>query len=127
MRAATLPRTLEGFLGEQTWARVMRTYHMRYRYKHPVKAEFTGVVNEVAGKDMSWFFDELFDSTQAFDYGVAEVASVKVPRARRGVFDVKGAREEMTSKKIEELDAGAAKSPEAKAKSETLPTVALRR
>lgn len=127
MRAATLLRTLEGLLGEQTWSRVMRTYHMRYRYKHPGKAEFIGVVNEVSGKDMTWFFDELLDSTQAFDYGVAEVASVKVPRARRGVFDVKGAREEMTSKKIEELDAREAKSPEAKAKTEYLTTVVLRR
>jgi len=127
MRAATLLRTLEGFLGEPTWARVMRTYHMRYRYKHPGKAEFIGVVNEVSGKDMTWFFDELLDSTQAFDYGVAEVASVKVPRARRGVFDVKGAREEMTSKKIEELDALEAKSPEAKVKTEYLTTVVLRR
>jgi hypothetical protein len=127
MRAATLLRTLEGFLGEPTWARVMRTYHMRYRYKHPGKAEFIGVVNEVSGKDMTWFFDELLDSTQAFDYGVAEVASIKVPRARRGVFDVKGAREEMTSKKIEELDALEAKFPEAEVKTEYLTTVVLRR
>lgn len=127
MRAATLLRTLEGLLGEPTWARVMRTYHMRYRYKHPGKAEFIGVVNEVSGKDMTWFFDELLDSTQAFDYGVAEVASVKVPRARRGVFDVKGAREEMTSKKIEELDTREAKSPEAKAKTKYRTTVVLRR
>lgn len=127
MRAATLLRTLEGLLGKPTWARVMRTYHMRYRYKHPGKAEFIGVVNEVSGKDMTWFFNELLDSTLAFDYGVAEVASVKVPRARRGVFDVKGAREEMTSKKIEELDTREAKSPEAKAKTEYLTTVVLRR
>jgi len=127
MRAATLLRTLEGLLGDPTWARVMRTYHMRYRYKHPGKAEFIGVVNEVAGKDMTWFFDEFFDSTQTFDYGVAEVASVKVPRARRGVFDVKGAREEMTSKKMGELDALEAKSPEAKVKTEYLTTVVLRR
>jgi len=127
MRAATLLRTLEGLLGGQTWARVMRTYHMSYRYKHPGKAEFIGVVNQVAGKDMTWFFDEFFDSTQTFDYGVAEVASVKVPRARRGVFDVKGAREEMTSKKMGELDALEAKSPEAKVKTEYLTTVVLRR
>jgi hypothetical protein len=105
----------------------MRTYHMRFRYKHPGKAEFIGVVNEVSGKDLTWFFDELLDSTQAFDYGVAQVASVKVPLVRRGVFDIKGAREEMTSKKIEELDTQEAKSPEAKAKTEYLTTVVLRR
>jgi hypothetical protein len=127
MRAATLLSTLEGLLGEPTWSRVMRTYHMRFRYKHPVKSDFIGVVNEVSGKDMTWFFDELLDTTQSFDYGIARVSSAKIPVHRRGVYDVKGAREEMTSKKIEELDAAAAKSPDVKARTEYLTTVVLRR
>ncbi len=112
MRAATLLSTLEGLLGEETWARIMRTYHMRYRFRHPGKAEFIGVVNEIAGKDMTWFFDELLDATQAFDYGVAAISSVKVPARRRGVYDANGAREEMTSKKIADLEAEQAKSPD---------------
>jgi hypothetical protein len=127
MRAATLLRTLEGFLGEPTWARVMRTYQMRYRYKHPTKADFIGVVNEIAAKDMTWFFDELFDSTLTFDYGVAEVSSVKLPRHRRGVFDTGGSREEITSKKIEEVEQGESRSPEAKPAPVYLTTVVLRR
>jgi hypothetical protein len=127
MRAATLLRTLEGFLGEPTWARIMRTYHMRYRYRHPTKADFIGVVNEVAAKDMTWFFDELFDSTLTFDYGVAEVSSVKLPRQRRGVFDTGGSREEMTSKKIEEIEQEEDKSSEAKPAPVYLTTVVLRR
>ncbi len=127
MRAATLLSTLEGLLGEPTWARVMRTYHMRFRYKHPGKADFIGVVNEVSGKDMTWFFDELLDATQSFDYGIAQVSSAKIPVHRRGVYDVKGAREEMTSKKIDDLAAAAAKGPGGKAKTAYLSTVVLRR
>ena len=112
MRAATLLRTLEGHLGEPVWSRIMRTYHMRYRFKHPTKADFIGVVNEIAGQDMTWFFDELLEGTEAFDYGVAAISSVEVQARRRGVYDTNGAREEMTRKKIEELEAAEDKAGE---------------
>jgi hypothetical protein len=125
MRAATLLGTLEGLLGERTWARIMRTYHMRYRFKHPEMADFVGVVNEVSGKDMGWFFDELFGSAKEFDYGVAAVSSVKVPRQRRGVYDVQGGREEMTLARLEAIEALAGKSPEIRAQYKT--SVVLRR
>jgi hypothetical protein len=128
MRASTLLNTLERLLGEPAWPRIMRTYHMRWRFKHPTKADFIAVVNEVSGRDMTWFFDEFFDSTAPFDYGVANVSSVKLPRHRRGVFDAGGARQEMTSKKIEEIEAREAESPEAAAAPAAyLTTVVLKR
>jgi len=34
---------------------------------------------------MTWFFDELLDGTEAFDYGVGGLSSAKVPRHLRGV------------------------------------------
>ena len=112
MRAATLLSTLERLLGEPAWPRIMRTYHMRYRFRHPTKADFIGVVNEIAGKDMTWFFDELLDATLPFDYGVAGLSSVKVPGHLRGVYDTAGTREEWTDKKIEESETAAAAAPE---------------
>jgi hypothetical protein len=106
----------------------MRTYHMRFRFRHPTKADFIAVVNEISGKDMTWYFDELLDATQAFDYGVASVDSVKVPARRLGVYDVNGAREEVTAKKVEDLEAAAAKAPAGTAaKPSYLTTVVLRR
>ena len=112
MRAATVLGTLEGLLGEPAWPRIMRTYHMRYRFAHPTKTDFLGVVNEISGKDMTWFFDELLDATRPFDYGVSDLSSVKVPAHLRGVFDTAGAREEWTDKKIREAEAAAAKPAE---------------
>ena len=128
MRAATLLQTLEGVLGEPVWPRIMRTYHMRYRYKHPTKEDFIGVVNEISGKDMTWFFDELLEGTETFDYGVALVASVKVPARRRGVYDTDRGRQEVTRKAIAELESAAAKAPEGGAPQEAYKTtVVLRR
>jgi len=110
MRAATLLQTLEGVLGEPAWPRIMRTYHMRYRYRHPTKEDFIGVVNEVSGKDMTWFFDELLEGTATFDYGIASVASVKIRAWRRGVYDTDRGRQEATRKTIEELESAEAKA-----------------
>jgi hypothetical protein len=127
MRAATLLSTLEGLLGDPVWPRIMRTYHMRFRYKHPTKADFIGVVNEVAGRDMTWFFNELLDSTRNFDYGVAELSSVRIPLARRGVHDTNHVRAEITSKTIKEQEAARDRSAEPSAPPAYRTTVVLRR
>jgi hypothetical protein len=127
MRAATLLETLERLLGEPVWSRIMRTYHMRYRFKHPTKSDFVAVVNELSGKDMTWFFDELLEGTEAFDYGIASVTSVKVPLRRRGVYDADGARTEWTGKKIAELEKAAADAPGGPPQAAYRTTVVLRR
>ncbi len=112
MRAATCLDTLEGLVGEPSWSRIMRTYHMRTRFRHPTKADFVAVVNEVSGRDLTWFFDELLEGTLAFDYGVGEISSVEVPAHLRGVFDENGSRQEWTDDRIGKLEAAAAKAPE---------------
>lgn len=126
-RAATLLETLERLLGERTWSRIMRTYHMRYRYKHPTTADFIGVVNELAGSDMTWFFEELLDATHSFDYGIASVSSVEKPRYLRGVYDVDGEKKELTSKRIKEFEAEAASDADLPIQQEYVTTVVLRR
>jgi hypothetical protein len=127
MRAATLLETLERLLGEPVWSRIMRTYHMRYRFKHPTKSDFVAVVNEVSGRDMTWFFDELLEGTEAFDYGIASVSSAKVPLRRRGVYDADGARTEWTGKKIAELEKAGADAPGGPPQANFRTTVVLRR
>ncbi len=127
MRAATLLETLERLLGEPVWSRIMRTYHMRYRFKHPTKSDFVAVVNELSGKDMTWFFDELLEGTEAFDYGIASVSSAKVPLRRRGVYDADGARTEWTGKKIAELEKAGADAPGGPPQANFRTTVVLRR
>ncbi len=86
-RAATCLHTLERLLGERTWARIMRTYHMRYRFRHPKTGDFIGVVNEVSGQDLTWFFQEFFLSARNFDYGLSSVECSPKPEKYRGVFD----------------------------------------
>jgi hypothetical protein len=86
-RAATSLFTLERLLGEKTWARIMRTYHQRYRFKHPRTEDFIQVVNEVSGQDLNWFFQEFFYQTKDFDYAISYVETRIKPQKYQGIFD----------------------------------------
>lgn len=88
-------RTLEGYLGEQAMARVMRTYHERWRFRHPASRDFFAVANEVSGQDLSWFFDQAVLGTGVLDYAIGSVASEQVSEAT-GLFDGKKSGERTT-------------------------------
>ena len=62
--------TLERLIGWETLQRAMSTYFSRWAFRHPRPADFFAVVNEVSGQDLTWFFDQVHRSSNAFDYGV---------------------------------------------------------
>ncbi len=72
-----LLRTLEGYLGEQTMARVMRTFHERWRFRHPSSDDFYAVASEVSGQDLSWFFKAAVEGHDVLDYEVARATSTR--------------------------------------------------
>lgn len=74
--------TLEGYLGEDVFARIMREYAIRYRFKHPKPEQFIQVVNELAPQNMDWFFDQVVKSTAVLDYAVGTIANEPVTPAR---------------------------------------------
>jgi len=84
-------RTLESYLGWGTMARVMRTYQQRWRYRHPCTRDFIDVVNEVSGRDMNWFFDQFFYSSNVAEYEVSDLSSEPV-EGKVGVYDENGKR-----------------------------------
>ena len=73
--------TLEAYLGQDTMARVMRTYHQRWRFRHPTSQDFIAVVNEVTGRDWRWYFDQVWYGSDLCDYAVSSVKSEHPPRA----------------------------------------------
>ena len=96
-RASACLHTLERVLGEDLMLRVMRTFQMRFRFEHPRTRDFIAVVNEVTGRDLTWFFEELFFSTFDFDYGVESLRSVEKKADYPGVYDRDGNKEEVTA------------------------------
>lgn len=80
-------RTLERLVGPQ-WPRVIRTYHQRWRFKHPDAKDFIATVQEVTGQDWSWFFDQTVYGTNLLDYSVS-FTNGTAPQ-RKGFFDQGG-------------------------------------
>jgi len=70
--------TLERHLGWPVLQRIMSTYFDRWQFAHPQPADFFAVVNEVSGQDMTWFFDQVYRSSNTFDYGVQRFTSTMV-------------------------------------------------
>ncbi len=70
--------TLEAVIGEDTLRRALHTYFMRYRFTHPTGEDFFKTVNEVAGQDLKWFWDQAFYGTQVLDYEILSARSEAV-------------------------------------------------
>jgi len=78
--------TLERWLGEEVMLQAMRTYFQRYQFKHPTTSDFIATINEVAQRDMGWFFEQTFFSSELVDYGIETARSVKIPKPQ-GLFE----------------------------------------
>jgi hypothetical protein len=67
--------TLERYLGWETLQKILSTYFERYKFHHPKPQDFFDVVNEVSGRDLTWFFDQVHRSSNDFDYAIESVKS----------------------------------------------------
>lgn len=74
-KAATMLISLEAIVGEQTLKNALHTYFMKYRFKHPTQEDFLRTVNEAAGRDLKWYWDQAVYGTQVFDYAVLRADS----------------------------------------------------
>jgi hypothetical protein len=71
-------RTLENYLGWETFQKIMSTYFERWKFKHPRPEDFFEIVDEVSGQDMGWFFEQTYNSSSVFDYAAGRVVSKQV-------------------------------------------------
>jgi hypothetical protein len=74
-KTASVLLTLEGIIGEDTMAKAMHTYFMKYRFTHPTKEDFLKTIEEVSGKDLRWYFKQAVYGTQVLDYEVLNADS----------------------------------------------------
>jgi hypothetical protein len=105
-----LLRTLEHHVGEATMARIMRTYHERWRFRHPSSDDFYAVANEVSGQDLRWFFDQAVEGTAVLDYEVSRATSERV-RADMGHLEGSGGRTFVAWKDAREQDKASQDAP----------------
>ncbi len=118
-RVALTLRTLESYLGEGVMLRAMRTFQLRWRYRHPIPRDFFDTVNEVSGRDMNWFFDQFFRGSNLADYAVAEITNDPL-EGKTGIYDEDG-------KKVPYLEKGAEEAFEKSPRKKYRSTVLVRR
>jgi hypothetical protein len=67
--------TLERFLGWPTLQKIMATHFERWKFRHPTPDAFFQIANEVSARDLTWYFDQVYRSSNVCDYGVQELTS----------------------------------------------------
>jgi hypothetical protein len=77
-KTALWMHTLEQRHGWPVMQRIMSTYFERWKFKHPSPSDFFEIVREVTGDSHYWFFDEVYRSSNTFDYGVQEFRSDRI-------------------------------------------------
>jgi hypothetical protein len=70
--------TLERLLGWEMLQRILSTYYQRFAFRHASPEDFFAVATEVSGRDLSWFFDQVYAGTAAFDYGIERFTSDRI-------------------------------------------------
>jgi len=77
-KTASILLTLEGIIGEDTMAKAMHAYFMKYRFTHPTKEDFLKTIEEVSGKDLRWYFNQAVYGSQVYDYEILDAHSFPV-------------------------------------------------
>jgi len=67
--------TLERYLGWRRLQRGMSLFFARQTFKHPAPDDFFASINEGAGRDLTWYFDQVYRSSNVFDYAVSQLTT----------------------------------------------------
>ncbi len=66
---------LRGILGEETFHRAFREYGRRWSGRHPYPADFFNTMDDVAGRDLGWFWRTWFYEPWPLDQAVGPVTT----------------------------------------------------
>lgn len=67
--------TLERYLGWDPLQRALQTHFQRSAFKHPRPEDFFHTLNEAAGRDLTWMVDQVYRTSNVFDYAVEVLES----------------------------------------------------
>ena len=93
-KSAVWLNTLKRILGTETFNEAMKTYFLRWKFKHPCAKDFVDVVNEVViknhpeqfGDGMDFFFQQVLYGTEICDYTIRSMVNNPI-RSASGIFD----------------------------------------
>lgn len=64
---------LKDYLGDLEFDRIMHLYFDQWKFKHPQPEDLRILFENETGKDLSWFFDDLIQTTNHIDFKIRSV------------------------------------------------------
>jgi len=69
--------TLERHIGWERMQQGLSRYFERHRFSHPEPDDFFAAINDAAGQDLTWFFDQVYRSSRVFDYAIGQLTTTR--------------------------------------------------
>lgn len=69
---------LRDYLGDELYDACMSDYYEKWKFKHPQPADMKAVFESKTGKDLTWFFDDIINTTNQLDFKIKSVRKDKV-------------------------------------------------
>lgn len=64
---------LKDYLGEDLFGKCMHAYFEEWKFKHPQPEDMKATLERTSGKDLSWLFNDLINTTNHIDYKLKKV------------------------------------------------------
>ena len=77
MKTAFAFHNLYLYLGEDVYDKAMQHYFEKWKFKHPQPKDIQNCFEESTGKDLSWFFNDLFNTKEKIDYKASKLKKDK--------------------------------------------------
>ncbi|MGM0582261.1 MAG: M1 family metallopeptidase [Bacteroidota bacterium] len=77
MKSAMALKHLMKYLGKDEFDRIMNLYYEQWKFKHPKPEDFKAIFEKETEKDLSWFFDDLLESTKKVDYKISKIKNTE--------------------------------------------------
>jgi len=81
---------LMAYLGEEAMDKAMQKYFDTWKFKHPQPEDLRKIIEEESGKDLTWFFEDMLNTTKKLDYKIVsaqqEASSYKVKIKNTGAI-----------------------------------------
>lgn len=75
MKTGLVFNYLKEYLGDTLFDQCMHAYYDEWSFKHPQPEDLRATLERVSGRDLSWLFVDLIQTTKHIDYKIANVSS----------------------------------------------------
>lgn len=67
---------MRDYLGDEKFDEIMQSYYNKWHFKHPQPEDLRKEFEDGTGKDLSWFFDDVIQTTKQIDYRLCSVKPI---------------------------------------------------